>query len=82
MPVGLGGAHDHQVVNFFHLVVVLSSVKQLRKCASDTIIWVLQSGATAEDVAEGSVPGRPHRVLLGYIRSTKCENSHQEFSGL
>ena len=29
-------SHDHQVVNFFHLVVVLASEK-LRKYASDTI---------------------------------------------
>ena len=65
MPVGLG-AHDHQVVNFFQLVVVLASVKQLRKCASDSIISVLQRGATAEDMGEGSVPGRPHRFLLSY----------------
>ena len=65
MPVGLG-ACDHQVVNFFHLVVVLASVKQLRKCPSDTIIWVLQRGAPAEGVGEGSVPGRPPRVLLHY----------------
>ena len=28
----------HQVVNVFHLVLVLASVKQLRKCASDTVI--------------------------------------------
>ena len=32
-----------------------------------TIIWVLQRGAKAEDMGEGSVLGRPHRVLLGYI---------------
>ena len=31
-------AHGHQVVNFFHLVMVLASVKQLRKCASGTVI--------------------------------------------
>ena len=42
-----------KVVNFFHLVVVLTSVKQLRKCASDTIIEVLQRGAKAEDMGEG-----------------------------
>ena len=30
-------AHDHQVVKFFHLVIVLLSVKQLGKCASDTV---------------------------------------------
>ena len=28
--------------------------------------WVLQRGATTEDMKEGSVPGRLHRVLLGY----------------
>ena len=30
------------------------------------MIWVLQNGADAEDLGEGPVPGRPHRVLLGY----------------
>ena len=59
-------AHGHKVVNFFHLVVVLASVKQLGKHASDTVIQVLQRGAAAEDMGEGSVPGRPHRVPLSY----------------
>ena len=49
-------------------MVVSASVKQLRKRASDTVIQVLQRGATAEDVGEGSVLGRPRRVLLGYTR--------------
>ena len=37
-------AHGHQIINFFHLMRVLTSVKQLRKCASDSIniIYVLQ----------------------------------------
>ena len=48
---------------------VLASVKQLRKRAPDTVISVLQGGAAAEAVGEGSVPGRPHRVLLGYRRN-------------
>ena len=47
----------------FYLVGVLASVKQLRKRALDTAIWVLQKGAKAEDMGEGSVPGR---ILLGY----------------
>ena len=38
----------------------------LKKYASDTIISVLQRGAEAEDMGEGSVPGRPHRVLFSY----------------
>ena len=46
------GAHGHQVVNFFHWVGVLASIKQLRKCASDSIRWVLQGGSTAEDMGE------------------------------
>ena len=38
-PVSLGlSAHDHQLVNFSLLVVVLATVKQCGKCASDTII--------------------------------------------
>ena len=48
------------------LMGVLASVTQLRKCASDTVIWILQRGAKAEDMGEGSVPGRSHGVLLGY----------------
>ena len=28
------------------------------------MIWVFQEGATAEDVGEGSAPGRSHVVLL------------------
>ena len=31
---------------------ILISVKELRKCASDTFIYVLQKGAKAEDVGE------------------------------
>ena len=46
---------------------VLASIIQLRKWASRAIILVLQRGAKAEDMGEGSVPGRPHRVLLCYI---------------
>ena len=42
---------------------ISASVKQLRKCASDTIRWVLQGGATAEDMGEEVCPPR---VLLGY----------------
>ena len=41
--------HGFQVVNFFHLVVVCASAKQPRKQA-DTIIWVLQREAKAEDM--------------------------------
>ena len=51
-------ALGHQVVHFFPLVGVLSSVKQLRKCAVPTVILVLWRGAEAEDVGEGSVQGR------------------------
>ena len=58
--------------SLFPLVVVLASVKQLRKRASDTVIQVLQRGAPAEDVVGGSVLGRPRRVLLGY---TPCLGS-------
>ena len=48
--------HRHRVVvNIFHLVVVLASVKQLRKCASDTLTQVFQKqkGAAAENLGEG-----------------------------
>lgn len=32
-------------------------------------------GAKVEDVREGSVPGRPHRVLLGYNRKSRKADS-------
>ena len=51
--------HWHQVVNFFHLVVVLAFVEKHRKCASDTVIYILRRKAKAEDLGEQSVPGRP-----------------------
>ena len=51
--------HGHQVVNFFHLMGVSASAKLLRKCASDTLIWVLQRGSKAEDMSEVFVTGRP-----------------------
>ena len=38
VPGGAHGVFGHQVVNFFHLVGVLTSMKQLRNCTSDTII--------------------------------------------
>ena len=41
------------IKHFFHLVWVLASVKQLRKCASDTVIQVLQRGAKAEAMGSG-----------------------------
>ena len=66
--------------SFRPLGVILAPVKQLRKCASDTIIWVLQRGAKAEGLGEGSVQGRPQRVLLGYTPASQaafltCQNS-------
>ena len=50
-PAGLGAtlrAQGHRVVNVFHVVEVLASVKQLGVSASDTVIWVPQRGAAAE----------------------------------
>ena len=44
--------------------MVLASIKQLGKYALDTITWVLERGAKAEDMGEGSVLGRAQRVLL------------------
>ena len=56
-PVGLGlCAHDRQVLNFFHLVDVLASVKQLRKCAPDTVIQALKRETKAEDMGRGVCP--------------------------
>ena len=40
--------HAHLVVNFFHSVGLLASVKQLPECTSDTVASILQRGATAE----------------------------------
>ena len=51
-------ALDHQVANFFHLVVVLASVKQLRKYASDTVIWILQRGNYSRRCRGGVCPGK------------------------
>ena len=45
--------HAHQVVNFFHSSGVSASVKQLTEYASDTVISILQRGATAEDMGWG-----------------------------
>ena len=59
-------APDHQVVKVFHLVGVLASIKQLRKCALDTVIQAQQRGDKAEAMREESIPGKPLRVLLGY----------------
>lgn len=49
-------ALGHQVVHFFPLVGVLSSVKQLRKCASDTVIYELEIGTKAEGHGGGVCP--------------------------
>ena len=57
-------AQDHPVVNFLHLVVVLASVKQLRKCASDIVIRYFREELQQRTWGEGSVQGRPYRVLL------------------
>ena len=67
-PVGLGAA----ILVVIKLLtasiwwVVFTSVKQLRKCASDSIIWVLHRGATAEAMrgTGGVCPEEAHRVLL------------------
>ena len=44
----------------------LISAKQLRNCASNTIVYVLQRGAKAEDMERRLVLGMSHGVLLGY----------------
>ena len=63
-------AHDHQVTNFFHVVVF----QHLR--SSGNVHGILLGGYIREvlqDVGEGSMPGRPHRVWLGYYA---CRASH------
>lgn len=64
-------AHGHQVVNIFHLVVVVVvDVPDVRICKAIQEMCIryfyLQRGGKAEDVGEVSVLGRPHRVLLHY----------------
>ena len=56
-------AHGQQVVNILHLLwgAGFPSVRQLRKCASATAMWVLQRGATAEDTGEGLSREGPDR---------------------
>ena len=61
-----------------------TSAKQLRKCASNTIIWVLNRGAKAEDIGGRFVLGRPHRVLLSYkniLAQASCRQISESFSG-
>ena len=58
------GACDHQVVNFFPLVIVLTSVTQLWKYVSNAIIWVLQRDSKAEDMGQGLSPEAPRRSCL------------------
>lgn len=53
-------AHGHQV-NTFHAVGVLASMKQFRKRASDAVVQYFR-----EEMGEGSVLRKPHRILLGY----------------
>ena len=57
-----------------------TSVKQLRKCAQDTSIQVLQRGAKAEDYGgsvclrkapEGPAPLQSLLKLLGYLRERR-----------
>ena len=49
-PVGLGTMCSwSSKVNLFCLAEVLASVKQLRKCAANTVVSVLQRGTEAED---------------------------------
>ena len=38
--------------------VDLASAKQLKKCASDTVIQVLQRGAKAKDMEKGVCPAK------------------------
>ena len=56
-------------------VVFFISAKQLRKCASNTAVYVLQSGAAAEGVGEGFCPHPIPKalwVLLSHSTSSHC----------
>ena len=48
------------------MVVVLTSVKQLEKCALDSCYPGTSEKSYSRGYGEGSVPGRPHRVLHGF----------------
>ena len=67
-----------QVVNTFRLVerlVFFISAKQLRKCASNTAVYVFQRGAAAESVGEGFCPHPIPKalcVLLSNSTSSHC----------
>lgn len=56
------------------MVGLFTSVKQLRKCKSDTVIQMLEREAKAEEVGEGLL-GRTHRVLCGYTISQDIQSS-------
>ena len=56
MPIGLG-PHDHQIVNFLHLVGVLASVNNLGN-VHQLLLYRHFRGAAVEDMGEGLVPGR------------------------
>ena len=43
------------MVNFFYLLGLLASAKLSKKCASDTIIWILQRGAKVEYIGGGDL---------------------------
>ena len=53
-PVDLGSVSSGSQHLPFGMVFI--SIKQLRKCAPDTIISVLQRGAKAEDMGKGPAP--------------------------
>ena len=51
--------------------------KKLGRYVSDTIIEVFQRGTKAEDTGQGSVLGRPHRVLLNHNFIPSLENKYE-----
>ena len=61
--------YGHHVFNVFQVVEVLVSLQLLSKCASDTVISILQRGTKAEDMGDGFIPGRSDRLLFDYISS-------------
>ena len=79
-------AQGHQEVNFFCLVMVLVSVKQFRKHASDPIYYLGTSERSYNRRCGGgrAAPGRSLRVLLSSIwtvlRLWRCRLSYRAFS--
>ena len=73
--LGAGRSHGHQVVNFFHFVGVLASVKRTQEMCTRYHSLGTSERSHSRGCGAGSVPGRPRRVLLGYTTFLNCGSS-------